>query len=199
MFAAYSLVLLVRGVPTEDMVSTAALLRLVALELLMLAWWVPRLARGGWTLSCVTLPFSSRDLARGVVLWVAALLTYWLTWIAFALTLPGIIHAATQVRIGGSAAWWSVILLSIVNPVAEELLYLGFIANSLRAQPYSFVLGASLLVRLCVHLYQGPLVAVAILPLGLVFTSYYLSTYRIWPVVIAHAVLDAHALLTTAP
>jgi membrane protease YdiL (CAAX protease family) len=45
-----------------------------------------------------------------------------------------------------------------------------------------------------VHLYQGPLSLISIVPGGLVFAWYYAATRRLWPVVIAHGLLDALAL-----
>jgi membrane protease YdiL (CAAX protease family) len=49
-------------------------------------------------------------------------------------------------------------------------------------------------LRVLVHLYQGRLALIAILPLGVVFTWYYVRTKRLWPVVVAHVVVDALAL-----
>jgi membrane protease YdiL (CAAX protease family) len=44
------------------------------------------------------------------------------------------------------------------------------------------------------HAYQGPLAVVTVVPIGILFTAYYLRTRRLWPVVVAHAFQDILAL-----
>jgi membrane protease YdiL (CAAX protease family) len=78
--------------------------------------------------------------------------------------------------------------------LAEEFLYLGFVASVLRSRSTAAAFWGSVLVRVAVHLYQGPLALVAVAPVGVVLTSYYLGSRRIWPAVVAHAVLDFQAL-----
>ncbi len=51
-------------------------------------------------------------------------------------------------------------------------------------------IAVSLLVRLGFHTYQGPVGLLAIGLLGLLFSIFYLRTQRLWPVLIAHGVLD---------
>jgi uncharacterized protein len=46
------------------------------------------------------------------------------------------------------------------------------------------------------HLYQGALGVVMALPMGLVFTLVFARTGRLWPLVIAHALLDFVALVS---
>jgi len=193
-FVAISAVRLARNVPTTDMLQTFDLLQLLAIEAAMGAFWIPRLVRDGWTLSFVTLPFAARDLLRGALLCLVSQLTYVTTWVAVALLFPDFVREAARIRIGGHPSWWSVGLVAVFNPVAEEFLYLGFVANSLRRRSTALALGASVLVRVGVHAYQGPLALLAILPAGLVLTTYYLDTNRIWPVVVAHSAVDLYAL-----
>jgi membrane protease YdiL (CAAX protease family) len=164
----------------------------------MMAFWIPRLVRDGWRLSHVTLPFAGLDLLRGAAIYVVSILTYWTTWVAASLVVPDFVHEAARVHVGGRVSWWTIALASVLNPVFEESLYLGFVANVLQRRSPGFALLASVLVRLGVHLYQGPLAPLAIFPIGLVFTSYYLTTNRIWPAVVAHALADAFALAWVA-
>jgi membrane protease YdiL (CAAX protease family) len=142
----------------------------------------------------VTLPFSPADVLRGIVLCVAATVFYVLVWVAVALLAPGFVHRAAAVPMGGALSWWAAALLMVINPVAEELLYLGVVANVLRSRSYAAALFVSVLVRVAVHLYQGPLAVLAIAPVGLISTTYYLDTRRMWPPVIAHAIMDIVAL-----
>jgi uncharacterized protein len=57
------------------------------------------------------------------------------------------------------------------------------------------VLLLSTALRVAVHTYQGVLSLLVILPWGIVFTVYYLRTRRLWPLILAHALQDAIALL----
>ncbi len=84
--------------------------------------------------------------------------------------------------------------MSIVNPIAEEFVYLGFITNLLQRRGELSAIGPAVAGRMAVHIYQGPLRVVGIATLGVVLTVYYYRTRRLWPVVIAHGLLDFLAL-----
>jgi membrane protease YdiL (CAAX protease family) len=47
-----------------------------------------------------------------------------------------------------------------------------------------------LLVRVLYHLYQGPVGAVWVLAIGLVFGLYFMRTNQLWPPVFAHILWD---------
>ena len=49
-------------------------------------------------------------------------------------------------------------------------------------------------LRLAIHLYQGAIGVVSVLPIGILFAVYYLRTGKLWPVVVAHAAMDLVAL-----
>ncbi len=84
----------------------------------------------------------------------------------------------------------SVLVLSVVNGLYEEVFLLGYLMKGLRRHGASFALGASLLVRVLYHLYQGPYGALSIAAVGLVFGLFYLRTGWLWPVVFAHMLAD---------
>lgn len=83
-----------------------------------------------------------------------------------------------------------VLLASAVNGAFEEVFLLGFLARGLRGYGTSVALGASVLVRVLCHVYQGPVGAVYICVWGLVFGLYFLRTDRLWPVVFGHVLGD---------
>ena len=58
--------------------------------------------------------------------------------------------------------------------------------------PIAFVV--SVFFRVLAHAYQGKLALIAILPVALVLTWYFVRTGRLWPVIVAHIVQDAIAL-----
>jgi uncharacterized protein len=49
-------------------------------------------------------------------------------------------------------------------------------------------------LRAAAHTYQGVFAALTVIPVGVIFTWYYLRTGRLWPVVLAHSMQDALAL-----
>jgi CAAX protease family protein len=183
-----------RPVAVPTVMSTGGLLGLVLTECVMGAVWIPVLTRRGWTLARVSLPPSARDLVRAAGLFVGCLFAYWVGWYFTATFAPQFARLATGISVAGQPSWMAVALVSIVNPVAEEFFYLGFVATVLRRESTSYALVASVVVRLAVHLYQGPLAIISIVPAGLVLGSYYLRTNRIWPVIVAHMAMDALSL-----
>jgi membrane protease YdiL (CAAX protease family) len=192
-FTAISLSSLAHGVTAHNH-TTFGLLRLLAMETVMAAFWVHKLRREGWRLSSVTLPFAAGDVLFGIGLWILALVAYVMTWMIVAKQAPGFVKMAASIHFGGTVSWWSALLLVAINPIAEEFLYLGFVANVLRSRSYAAALWGSTLVRTAVHLYQGPLAFLAIAPSGVVLAWYYLESRRIWPAIVAHAVMDLYAL-----
>jgi len=193
-FIAISLYGLLRQEPFGGTTSTRGMLVLLLMELLMAAYWVPALRRAGWTLPSITAPFAALDILRGIGLYLGAMVAYITIWVLVAMKLPVYLQKVAAIQFGGEMSWWSAGLASVINPVAEEFLYLGSVANVLRSRSTASAFWGSVLVRVAVHLYQGPLALIAIAPIGAVWTSYYLGSRRIWPAVVAHAVMDLHAL-----
>jgi membrane protease YdiL (CAAX protease family) len=90
----------------------------------------------------------------------------------------------------------TLVAASIVNPIYEELFLCGYIVTALKDRVgFWSAVNTSIAIRLVCHLYMGGKAALFILPLGFVFTYYYARSNRLWPLVIAHAVIDALGLL----
>ena len=53
-----------------------------------------------------------------------------------------------------------------------------------------FAVGASVLVRMLYHLYQGPSGAIFVIGFGLVLSLYFLWKRKLWPLVFAHIFAD---------
>jgi membrane protease YdiL (CAAX protease family) len=88
-----------------------------------------------------------------------------------------------------------VAILSLANPVFEEVLVLAYVVQGLRKR-FGLVtaMNVSLAIRLTYHLYQGPLAVIPIAFFGLVVTLVYVRMGRLWPAIVAHAILDFVAL-----
>lgn len=96
--------------------------------------------------------------------------------------------------------WWRLpteVLWAIANSGAEEVLVVAFLLTRLRQLGWSenSSLLASALLRGSYHLYQGIGGGVGNVIMGLVFGRYWQRTGRLWPLVIAHALIDTVAFV----
>jgi uncharacterized protein len=89
----------------------------------------------------------------------------------------------------------SVLVLSVVNGVYEEVFLLGYLQRELMPHGAAFAVGASLLVRVLYHTYQGHIGATAVMMFGLVLSVYFLRTSNLWPPTLAHVLADFVAFI----
>jgi membrane protease YdiL (CAAX protease family) len=96
--------------------------------------------------------------------------------------------------------WWRIpvlLLVAFANGWAEEVIVVGFLLTrlrQLRVNPVAAVILSSAL-RGLYHLYQGFGAGLGNLAMGLVFGYVYLRTGRLWPLIVAHALIDAVAFV----
>ena len=96
--------------------------------------------------------------------------------------------------------WWRIpmlLLLSFGNAWAEEVIVVGFLLTrlrQLRVNPW-LALAISSLLRGAYHLYQGFGAGLGNLAMGLVFGYAWQRTGRLWPLIIAHTLIDAVAFV----
>jgi len=96
--------------------------------------------------------------------------------------------------------WWRLpteVLWAIANSGAEEILVVAYLITRLRQLGWSEngSLVASALLRGSYHLYQGLGGGVGNVVMGLVFGRFWQRTGRLWPLVIAHALIDTVAFV----
>jgi membrane protease YdiL (CAAX protease family) len=94
--------------------------------------------------------------------------------------------------------WWTVpvlILDAVAAAVLEETIVAGYLISRLRRLRWSPVaaIGASAILRGAYHLYQGWGGFLGNLAMGVLFGFVFVRTRRTWPLVMAHALLDASA------
>lgn len=99
-----------------------------------------------------------------------------------------------------NAHWWTVpvLVLSAVRAgLLEEIIVVGYLANRLKELRWGVpaILVASALLRGSYHLYQGIGPGIGNVVMGLVFAYFYLRTGRLWPLIIAHVVIDIVAFV----
>ena len=96
--------------------------------------------------------------------------------------------------------WWRIpvlLLLSFGNGWAEEVVVVGFLLTrlrQLRVNPW-LALAISSLLRGTYHLYQGFGAGLGNVAMGLVFGYAWQRTGRLWPLIIAHTLIDAVAFV----
>lgn len=82
-------------------------------------------------------------------------------------------------------------VFSLLNGLYEEVLVVGYIYLALAARKgFGFALFTSLSIRLLYHLYQGPIALISVIPMGLLFFYVYARYRRLWPLVVAHMLID---------
>lgn len=122
---------------------------------------------------------------------------------------PGLLFYITAVHLGLSkqvepsgledTAWRLPLLVfnSWANGFAEEIIVVAWLATRLRqlrvSWPWIFV--ASSLLRGSYHLYQGYSAGIGNIVMGVIYLWYYKRTGRIWPLVIAHGLIDTVAFV----
>ncbi|WP_306357220.1 MULTISPECIES: CPBP family intramembrane glutamic endopeptidase [unclassified Nocardia] len=96
--------------------------------------------------------------------------------------------------------WWRLpvlVLSAWANSAAEEILVVAYLITRLRALGWSEnrSLLASALLRGSYHLYQGLGGGVGNLVMGVIFGRYWQRTGRLWPLLLAHALIDTVAYI----
>lgn len=107
---------------------------------------------------------------------------------------------AELVPASGDTAWWqyiTLILIAIGNAVAEEVIVVAYFLIRLRQLGVGqyMALASSALLRGGYHLYQGFGGGLGNAVMGVVFARWYQATARLWPLIIAHAVIDIVAFV----
>jgi membrane protease YdiL (CAAX protease family) len=186
-FAAESIALMLRRQHTF-VYDDARLLKIVGVEIVcgLLAWGVLR-ARG-WKFSDFELRPSFLQAMGGMLLLIVANVTtaflYSLSWAATGVDTAKVTTYETH------TTWLPVLLLVLVNPLYEELFEVAYNLKATEGNGAAFAITFSSGVRFVCHLYQGPIAAVTILPLGIVFALVYWRWRKLWPLVVAHGAAD---------
>lgn len=123
--------------------------------------------------------------------------------------LPGLgLYVAARV-LGLSAAvepaqlydtWWRIpvlLALAFANGWAEEIIVVAFLITRLRQLRFNpaAALAISAVLRGAYHLYQGYSAGLGNVVMGLVFGYVWMRTGRLWPLIIAHGLIDTVAFV----
>jgi membrane protease YdiL (CAAX protease family) len=172
--------------------SNAGLFALVCYEIALGTILLAFLHYRGWTAERFGLAFSRIDPLIGIALaitsYVACIASVFL-YVAATSSFShaaGTIHWASTGLSPGIAA-----VVSVVNPIYEEIFLVGYVISVLKERrDATFAVNVSTAIRLLYHLYQGPTGVMVAVPAGLVFGYWFVRKGRLYPVIIAHALLD---------
>jgi uncharacterized protein len=189
------------GVPSDSaapVFTNAELLATIIFEVVQLGFLTWFLRIRGWTLEKFGLSFSWRGTAAGVVLlgvtYGLALGAEYTAQFIFDYDLEA--AAARAPKADPDLSMQLVFLVSVVNGIFEELFVAGYIITSLTARRGMWMaINVSVVVRLLYHLYQGPIGIMTVVPMGLLFGYLYSRTRQLWPLMVAHVLLDVIGLL----
>jgi uncharacterized protein len=151
----------------------------------------------GWTIERIGLRPTARDTLIGMGLVPAFYVVYVLIWwIADAVGYRPSYLGHYQALVHSGIALPVAASVCIVNPVFEETFLCGYIITTAKGMNRMIAgVNLSVAMRLACHLYQGGTGVLGIVPLGLIFAWWYARTGRLWPLFVAHAVLDALGLM----
>jgi hypothetical protein len=150
-FACAALVAYARGLPPE--LSTSHLWRALGEVLLLGLVWTLLLRRHGWSLACITMPLEVADLGRAIPVVFVGGLAYGVATSVWVGMFLGARHAAHSLP-SAPLSWSTIVATSIVVPMAEEFVYLGFIANVQRRHGELFAIVPAVAARMAVA--SGP-------------------------------------------
>jgi len=167
-------------------------------EIFVLAWLGAFLRMRGWSRERLGLSADARDTAIGILLALVIFCLGWITDLIVGDLAPGVLEAATRFeKVTGPLDLRAVTLVSLVNPVFEELFICAYVISALKdKRGAAFAVNVSAALRVACHLYQGVYGVLTIGPVALLFGYWYLRSGRIWPLLVAHALLDFIALVS---
>jgi membrane protease YdiL (CAAX protease family) len=152
----------------------------------------------GWKWPDFSVRITPRGVLQGLALAVGA---FALSKAGFILTssvaTASVSSAAAVIPAGpGIFAIGGLLFAAIVKAIFEELLVVAYVVQSLRGRfGIALAVNMSIALRMSFHLYQGPGAFLSFAAFGLVFTLFYIRTGRLWPLIVAHALVEAVQLI----
>lgn len=101
---------------------------------------------------------------------------------------------AAAVEPVAKASWLAVLVILAIDPLYEETFEVAYNLKAAESHGAAFAITLSAAIRFVCHLYQGPVAALTILPLGIIFATVYWKFRRVWPLAVAHGVASYFGL-----
>ncbi len=180
----------IQDIGQQRYVTDTTALKMNLLELLGLAvtFCIARIR--GWPLATWGFQPSWRLTGAGVLLCLFTLLVLAaIAWFSNIIS-PGIVHGHS---ISQLTLPFLVLYITVVA-FFEETMELGYFVQSLQRYGMWGTILVSALFRAFLHAYQGASALLLIFPVGLIFGFVYWKWRRLWPLYIAHALIDLYGL-----
>jgi membrane protease YdiL (CAAX protease family) len=178
----------------DHVISTQSLYSVFVYEVVILTSLGFFIKYRGWTFKSLGLMFQLKDLLYALALYGVFIFFYTL----FYSILVDILDVQLKVNFIqlNSLSLSAVLLISVVNPIFEELFLCGYLLSFRQKimHPYSLVF-FSVAIRVSYHLYQNWFVLLHIIPFGIISAIWFLRTKRIWPIIMIHQLIDFFGLL----
>lgn len=185
------------GAPAQQAYTNHALLSVLIGELMQFAFLIWFLRVRGWTLEKFGLHFTLRGTGGGLLLAGASFGLFIVAQIVGGWVLPIDLKAAEELypKTAKDLDMQLVFVTSVVNGAYEELFVAGYIIAVLTPiRGMWTAINVSTGIRLLYHLYQGPIGVITIVPLGIVYGYIFARTRQLWPLIVAHIVIDVVGL-----
>ena len=178
-------------------ISDASLKGLLVYEIVILSALSMLLRARGWSLQRIGFAPSLRETAQGIGLALLAYAVYVAMWFVVAWIYRQLGHVMTYPRlVAPGYSLGTAIVISAINPMFEEIFLCGYIISALKGKYGQWTaINISVAIRLACHMYQGVLAIIGPLPFGLLFGYWYARRGRLWPLVVAHSIVDLVGLL----
>jgi len=182
----------------EPSFSAEGLWGLAFYELLVLALLVPVLWFRGWTPHVLGLQWQGRDIRPAIGLLIACIVAcYPVEWMGTYMAEE--VNPSMDAMVAGRLSLAAVVAVSLINPIFEEVFVCAYVIRALqRNHSPAFAVNVSAAIRASYHLYQGPIGAISLVIVGLIFGWWFVRTGRLWPAIIAHGLMDLLALMVYA-
>jgi len=151
-----------------------------------------------WTFERLGIAVDLRDTVIGLGLMAVVYAFMWLFEAVASAISPGVVaKASTALRAGEPLGLISVFVKALVSATFEEVFVCAYVITALRdRRGVGMAMNVSVGLRIAYHLYQGALGVLTIAPVGLLFAYWFVRSHRIWPVIVAHTLLEMLELLT---
>src|SRR5262249_48658872 len=104
----------------------ARLLRTLVAEGMLAACFLPLLRRRGWTPAAIAGAPRASDVLHGTALWLGSLAAYYVVMAIAMAAVPSASTLLTESRFSGDVSMVVAMAVSILNPLFEEFLWLGY-------------------------------------------------------------------------
>lgn len=174
----------------------ALLVKLILTEVVLFVIISIYLWLRGWRLQHFRLNISWKNTVFGIGLYIVSVITFYVLYFLFEPLVAPFSFTEVDPMATQRLPLFTISVVSIVNSIYEETFVVGYVYTAVRQRYGKWTaINTSAAIRLCYHLYQGPISAISIIPVGILFCFVYARNGRLWSLIVAHAIFDLVGLV----